>query len=735
MNAPRPPRCTLSLPIFIPGLLFILALVAICSLAPEAAARFFGSGQSWIAQHFSWFYVLVVGMFLILLLVIAFSHFGNIRLGPDDARPEFSFTSWLAMLFAAGMGIGLMYFGVGEPMSHFVSPPQATPLTQVAAREAMVTTFFHWGFHAWAIYAIVGLVLAYFGFRYNLPLTIRSGLYPIFKEKIHGPLGHAVDVFALVGTIFGIATTLGYGVMQLSAGITRLTGMDTSGELFRFGLIGVVIALAGISAVTGLDKGVKRLSELNLFLAIVLLLFVLVAGPTQYLLGALSENIGNYVSSLSQLTFRTFTYSETRQAGWFGNWTLLYWAWWISWSPFVGLFIARISRGRTLREFILGVLFVPTAFNLLWMTVFGNAAIWASQHEGGTSLIDSVGNIDTLLFNFFDLLPGADITSALAVILISVFFVTSADSGAFVIDNIATQGKEGSPVWQRLFWALLLGVTAGTLMSTGGLAALQSMTLIAALPFAFIMVLLCLGLCRGLVADKEHSARRLSPATDFWNGKQWRTRMDHLLRPSTEQEARAFVDKVALPALTALSQEFAARGITSRVEEDGPDQCHLLVPQQGRRDFCYGVRIEARPRLQPPGGGPQPRSRGPHLLAHHLFCRWPRRLRHPVPDPGRTECRRLAPVRALSGAEPGRGAGSAEQRPRTYPANPGRVMTRQGSSQLPAQSLWPGTLAARAAPTTHHNRERGPRAPFSSLPQPALVSDPHRLRRFSRTSG
>ncbi|MBS4721044.1 BCCT family transporter [Aeromonas caviae] len=595
MNAPRPPRCTLSQPIFIPGLLFILALLAICSLAPEAAARFFGSGQSWIAQHFSWFYVLVVGMFLILLLVIAFSHFGNIRLGPDDARPEFSFTSWLAMLFAAGMGIGLMYFGVGEPMSHFVSPPQATPLTQVAAREAMVTTFFHWGFHAWAVYAIVGLVLAYFGFRYNLPLTIRSGLYPIFKEKIHGPLGHAVDVFALVGTIFGIATTLGYGVMQLSAGITRLTGMDTSGELFRFGLIGVVIALAGISAVTGLDKGVKRLSELNLFLAIVLLLFVLVAGPTQYLLGALSENIGNYVSSLSQLTFRTFTYSETRQAGWFGNWTLLYWAWWISWSPFVGLFIARISRGRTLREFILGVLFVPTAFNLLWMTVFGNAAIWASQHEGGTSLIDSVGNIDTLLFNFFDLLPGADITSALAVILISVFFVTSADSGAFVIDNIATQGKEGSPVWQRLFWALLLGVTAGTLMSTGGLAALQSMTLIAALPFAFIMVLLCLGLCRGLVADKEHSARRLSPATDFWNGKQWRTRMDHLLRPSTEQEARAFVDKIALPALTALSQEFAARGITSRVEEDGPDQCHLLVPQQGRRDFCYGVRIEARP--------------------------------------------------------------------------------------------------------------------------------------------
>ncbi|GAA4501824.1 BCCT family transporter [Pseudaeromonas paramecii] len=589
------PRCTLSLPILIPGLLFIGLLLAICALAPDAAARFFGSGQSWIAAHFSWFYVLVVGLFLILLLVLAFSDYGNIRLGPDDARPEFSFTSWLAMLFAAGMGIGLMYFGVGEPMTHFVSPPQAEAMTPAAAKEAMVTTFFHWGFHAWAIYAIVGLVLAYFGFRYNLPLTIRSGLYPIFKEKIHGPIGHAVDVFALVGTIFGIATTLGYGVLQLSAGITRLTGLDTSGDLFRFGLIGAVIALAALSAVTGLDKGVKRLSELNLGLAITLLLFVLCFGPTQHILGALSENIGNYVSSLTQLTFRTFTYSETSQAGWFGNWTLLYWAWWISWSPFVGLFIARISRGRTLREFVLGVLFVPTAFNLLWMTVFGNTAIWLSQHGGEQALADSVSNVDALLFNFFDLLPGSDITSALAVILISVFFVTSADSGAFVIDNIATQGKENSPVWQRLFWALLLGTTAGILMSTGGLAALQSMTLIAALPFAFIMLLLCLGLWRGLIADKEHSSRRLSPATDFWSGKQWRNRLDHLLRHANEADARRFMQQTALPALQAICAELMARGLDCQVEQIDEHQCRLLVPQEGRRDFCYGVRIEARP--------------------------------------------------------------------------------------------------------------------------------------------
>ncbi len=589
------PRCTLSLPILIPSLMLIGLLLLACSLAPEAAARFFGAGQSWITQHFSWFYVLAVGLFLILLLVLAISDYGRIRLGPDDARPEFSFTSWLAMLFAAGMGIGLMYFGVGEPMMHFLSPPQAAPSTAAAAREAMVTTFFHWGFHAWAIYAIVGLVLAYFGFRYNLPLTLRSGLYPIFKERIRGPIGHAVDVFALVGTIFGIATTLGYGVLQLSAGFSQLTGLDTSGELFRFALIAAVIALAGVSAISGLNKGVRRLSELNLLLAIALLLFVLFVGPTEFILGAFSENIGNYVSQLAELTFRTFTYTEPNQQGWFGNWTLLYWAWWISWSPFVGLFIARISRGRTIREFILGVLFVPTAFNLLWMTVFGNSAIWMTLQGGHAELADSASNVDALLFNFFDLLPGSDITSALAVILISIFFVTSADSGAFVIDNIATQGAERSPVWQRLFWALLLGLTAGILMSTGGLPALQSMTLIAALPFAGIMLLLCYSLWRGLQADLAHSTRRLSPASDFWNGKHWRHRLDRLVRHTGPREALRFLELSALPALQSVSRELNERGLNSRVEQLDEQQCALVIPQEGRRDFHYGVRLESRP--------------------------------------------------------------------------------------------------------------------------------------------
>ncbi|MBE9610173.1 BCCT family transporter [Chitinilyticum litopenaei] len=583
------------MPVFIPSIIIIASLLAVCTFNPKAAEAFFAAGQSWITGHFSWFYVLAVATFLIVLITIAMSRYGDIRLGADDARPDFGFTSWLAMLFAAGMGIGLMYFGVGEPMMHFLAPPSAAAGSSAGAREAMTTTFFHWGFHAWAIYAMVGLVLAYFGFRYRLPLTLRSGLYPIFKERIHGPIGHAVDVFALVGTVFGIATTLGYGVMQLSAGLHRLTGWDTSGNGFLFGLIALVVLLAGISAATGLDKGVKRLSELNLLLAIGLLLFVLFAGPTLAVLGMFSENIGNYLSSIVQLTFRTFSYEAASSEGWFGGWTILYWAWWISWSPFVGLFIARISRGRTIREFIIGVLLVPTAFNLLWMTVFGNTAIWLDMHSAAGALGATAGNVDALLFNFFDLLPFAGVTSTVAIVLIGVFFITSADSGAFVIDNIASQGNERSPVWQRLFWAALLGLTAALLLGAGGLKALQSMTLIAALPFAMIMLLLCVGLWRGLLADRLHFSRELSPATNFWNGQLWKSRLDQLLRLPEKADVANFIRNQVQPALAEVSAELNRRGLTSRVEQADEYQITLTVPQENGRDFVYGVQTAARP--------------------------------------------------------------------------------------------------------------------------------------------
>ncbi|OXI18112.1 BCCT family transporter [Burkholderia sp. AU15512] len=588
------PRTTFKPQVVLPALAVIGALLVVCALHPSEAGALFSAGQQWVIAHFDWFYVLAITGFLVFLVLIAASDFGNIRLGPDDAEPEFSFVSWTAMLFAAGMGIGLMYFGVGEPMQHFLKPPTVDPGTPAAAREAMLMTFFHWGFHAWAIYGLMGLVLAYFGFRYNLPLTLRSGLYPVLRERINGWIGHTVDAFALVGTVAGIATTLGYGVMQISAGLHTVVGWDTSGNTFRIGLVVLVVMLAGASAASGLDKGVRRLSELNLLLAFLLLAFVVVAGPTSFLLRALGDNIGQYLSHLVDLSFRTYAYASPREEGWFGGWTILYWAWWVSWSPFVGMFIARISRGRTIRQFVIGVLLVPTAFNLVWMTVFGNSAIWLDTHGAAGALAQTATNVDALLFRFFDFLPLSQGLSIVAIVLIAVFFVTSADSGAFVLDQIATRGNAHSPVWQRLFWAALLGVTAAVLLVAGGLGALQAMTLIAALPVAIIMIALCYGLWRGLAADRVHYSQDIAPATSFWTGQHWRHRLTHILRQTTEAEARQFVAETVEPALRKVADELRASGVDANVQRDSDDAVRLTVPTADHRDFVYGVRVTVK---------------------------------------------------------------------------------------------------------------------------------------------
>lgn len=581
---------TLSMPVFLPSMLFLGILLAICTLNPESAEQIFLQGQAWISEKFGWFYILSVAVFVMTLVAIACSPYGNIRLGPDDAKPEYNFTSWVAMLFAAGMGIGLMYFGVGEPMQHYLSPPLAEGSTMASAREAMNMTFFHWGFHAWSIYCLVGLVLAYFGFRYNLPLTIRSGLYPILRDRINGPIGHAVDVFALCGTIFGIATTLGYGILQISAGLNALTGWDTSGLNFKYGLIAVVIGFAGWSAASGLDKGVRRLSELNLGIAILLMLFVLFAGPTLFLLGAFGDNLGHYLSSIVELTFRSYTYEPTQKEGWFSGWTLLYWAWWISWSPFVGMFIARISRGRTLREFIIGVMLIPALFNLIWMTIFGNTAIWLDMHTAAGALSQTAGNVDALLFKFFEYLPLVKVTSSVTILLIAVFFVTSADSGSFVLNTIATRGSDKSPAWQSLFWAGLLGVTAAILLTTGGLKALQAVTLIAALPFTAIMLLLCFSLCKGLAADRQHFSQKFSPGTSFWTGQHWKTRLAQILHEPRLRDVEDFIANSVTPAFEAVANELGNQGLTASVLTGEDGAVSLIVPQENLRDFVYGVR-------------------------------------------------------------------------------------------------------------------------------------------------
>ncbi|MCR5569082.1 MAG: BCCT family transporter, partial [Paludibacteraceae bacterium] len=439
---------TFSRNVFVPSITVLLLLTVVCALFPDYTESALINIQNWIYDNLNWTYILLVSFFLIVQFVLAFSKFGNIRLGADNSKPQYGFFSWIAMLFAAGMGIGLMYYGVAEPMSHYVEPALPEE-TEHPAKDAQLATFFHWGLHAWGIFGIMGLILAYFSFRYKLPLSVRSGLYPILKDRIAGPAGDIVDVFTLVSTFFGISTSLALGVIQLNAGLVHLNVVSESSFAFQSIIIAVVTAAAILSAYTGMNKGVKRLSEINLGMSVLLVLFVLAIGPTTFLLGAFSEGIGHYINQFADLTFKTFAF-ESAGKEWFTNWTVMYWAWWISWAPFVGLFIARISRGRTIREYILAVLLVPSMFIFLWMTVFGNGAIWMDQHEAAGALSAMVSNVDALLFAFFEQFPFAMPLCVISLMMIVIFFITSADSGILVMNSIASGNKPNTPKWQNV---------------------------------------------------------------------------------------------------------------------------------------------------------------------------------------------------------------------------------------------------------------------------------------------
>lgn len=428
--------------VFVSTIMIIAIFLAIVILAPDAFELLTQQLKNWITESFSWFYVLSVAFFLIVLGYIACSSSGKIKLGPDHSQPDYSNSSWFAMLFTAGMGIGLMFFGIAEPIMHYVSPPSGEPETILAAQQSMRVTFFHWGLHAWGIYAIVALSLSYFAYRHDLPLKIRSSLYPLIGKKIYGPMGDAVDTFATIGTIFGVATTLGFGVTQISSGLNYLFGFEPT-SFSKVVLIIIVSAMAALSVGLGLDKGVKRLAELNLVLAVTLLAFVFFTSATVYLLQTTIQNTGQYISNLFEMTFNLYAYQPN---GWIGGWTIMYWAWWISWSPFVGMFIARVSRGRTIREFIIGVMLIPTGFTLIWMGFMGNAGLYSILHDGNLSLLNAVQRDSSVaLFEFLHSLPFSGVMSLLATVLVVLFFVTSADSGALVVDYL-TAKSEDSPV-------------------------------------------------------------------------------------------------------------------------------------------------------------------------------------------------------------------------------------------------------------------------------------------------
>ncbi|MFC6382071.1 BCCT family transporter [Psychrobacter glacincola] len=587
-------RSTILLPVFVPAAVIMLLLVIGTAINPESAGELFSTVLNFTTETFGWFYMLAVAIFLMFIIVLAFSSYGSIKLGPDHAVAEYNFLEWFAMLFSAGYGIALLFYGVAEPVIHFASPPLSTPQTIEAAKEAMQIAYFHWGFHIWAIYGVVGLSLAYFSFRHGLPLSMRSTLYPLIGDKIYGPIGHTVDVFAIVGTMFGIATSLGISVSQINAGLNYLLPNTVPVSMTVQVIIIALVTLAAlVSVLAGMDKGVKRLSILNMLLATGLMLFVFIVGPTIFILNAFMENTGSYLGNIVE---RTFSLQAYQSSDWIGSWTLFIFAWTIAWAPFVGLFIAKISRGRTIREFVLGVMLVPTFFTFFWFAVFGDTALHMIMVDGYDGLITEVQNNQAIaLFKLLENLPFTQIVSSLTVLLIITFFVTSSDSGSLVIDSLAAGGRSDTPWWQRTFWVVTEGAVAAALLVAGGLTALQTAAIVSALPFAVIILISIFGMWRALRIEGH---RNQSLANDnhlpphLLKLDAWRDRIDYMTNQPTRDKVLSYIKGTVLSSMNEVAAKFAETGWLPDVNYDEVNNRAVLELRRGDNvEFWYEVRL------------------------------------------------------------------------------------------------------------------------------------------------
>lgn len=475
--------------VFIISTSLLSAIVLIGMFAPSFLGTITASIQSYITDYFGWYYLIVVTCFLLVCFYLFLTPVGRIKLGKNDDKPDFSRGSWLAMLYSAGMGIGLVFYGAAEPISHFaINSPTNQEGTAQGIKDALRFTFFHWGFHAWAVYAIVGLVIGYFMFRKKEPAVISATLKPVLGDKVYGKTGTIINVLAILSTVFGIATTLGFGALQINGGLSYLFDIPVSFSI-QLVIILIVSVLFILSAVSGLGKGIKILSNTNMVLAFSLLLLVFFIGPSLSNLNLLTDSIGSYLHNLPRMSFRMAPLNpEGRQ--WINDWTIFYWAWWIAWSPFVGIFIARISKGRTIREFVLNVLLVPSIMSFIWFTIFGGTAIQVETE--GTSV--SKLNLEQLLFGVFDQLPLGTVISFIAILLVIIFFITSADSGTFVLGMMSTNGLQNPPNQVKVIWGVMLSAIALVLLNSGGLIGLQNAMIIAALPFSIIMILMTISL-------------------------------------------------------------------------------------------------------------------------------------------------------------------------------------------------------------------------------------------------
>lgn len=578
-------------------LILLFSLVTI--LFNDQANQLITQILNWVSRTFSWYYLLAATLYLVFVLFIALSRYGDIKLGPKHSKPEFSLLSWSAMLFSAGIGIDLMFFSVAEPLSHYMNPPVGEGQTFDAARQSMVWTLFHYGLTGWSMYALVGVALGYFSYRYNLPLTIRSALYPIFGKRVNGWIGHSVDTAAVLGTIFGIATTCGIGVVQLNYGLHVLFDVPEN-LLIQSALIAVAVIITAISVASGVNKGLRILSEVNIYVSIGLLLFILVMGNTEFLLAALIQNFGDYISQFPQLSLTSFPFQQPKE--WMNSWTLFFWAWWIAWSPFVGLFLARISRGRTIREFVAGTLIIPLLFTLTWLSIFGNSALHSVIFDGNTQLATTV--LANPAHGFYDLLaqyPWFPFLAGVATITGLLFYVTSADSGALVLGNFTTKFsniEHDSPRWLSVFWALAIGLLTLAMLMANGVTALQNTTIIMGLPFSFVIFFVMAGLYKSLrLEDFRQASTSMNAApvvgnVDIFN---WKKRLSRVMLHANLSQTQQMLEEVCKPAMQAVATEFINKGIqvdlAEKALDDEPELSHLdlTIQLDEEENFVYQI--------------------------------------------------------------------------------------------------------------------------------------------------
>lgn len=586
--------------VFYGSSLGIVAFALWTIIATEQANTVINTILAWISTSFGWFYFLAVLAYLIFVLIVGLSRFGDLKLGPAHSKPEFNIVSWATMLFAAGIGIDLLFFSVSEPVTQFLEPPEGEGGSPEAARHAIELTYLHWGLSGWGIYTLVGMSLAFFSFRHGLPLTVRSALYPLLGRHIYGPVGHAVDIAAVLGTIFGVATSLGIGIIQLTFGLNYMFGIPET-VLVQASLAALIVVFSAISAVSGVARGIRRLSEFNMGLAFVLMLFVLISGKTLFLLDALVTNVGDYLSGFISLSTNTYPFDPPRE--WLNAWTVFFWAWWIAWGPFVGLFLARISRGRTIRQFVAGTLILPLSFMMAWMGTMGNSAIDLVMNDAGVSGFaeQAVENPGSSIYLFMQSMPWSLVTTIVVSILAIVFFITSGDSGSLVLSNLTSvirDPNEDAAAWMRILWAGIIGLLTVALLLADGLEALQSTVVIMGLPFAFVLFLMMLGLFRALRVEglKQDAAKgslsgHLSGRTVPGGGRNWRDRLARTLSLPGHAEAQRFLRETARPAMEQLRDGLKQEGFQVEVVEETGDNEHLAlnVYLEGEQDFTYQI--------------------------------------------------------------------------------------------------------------------------------------------------